>query len=291
MAVYSIENEILKVSTLDKGAELQNIFNKQTSLEYIWDANPAFWPKSSPVLFPIVGGLKDNTYFYDDNPYKLTRHGFGRDHVYEISHQDKTSITFLLKANDEIRKNYPFEFEFKVQYELKDNRLKITFLVKNTDDKEMYFSVGAHPAFKVPLTADTNYNNWYLQFSDKETEGIWPVTKDGLMEAFSVPFFNNTDKVSLTKELFHKDALVFKNLKSNSISILSDKTKHGVTVAYDHFPFMGIWSAKDADFVCIEPWCGISDSTNTLQQLNEKEGIHALQPNNNFERSYSITVF
>ncbi|MBN8837349.1 MAG: aldose 1-epimerase family protein [Sphingobacteriia bacterium] len=291
MALFAIENNIVKVEIADKGAELQSIFNKETRLEYLWDANPDFWAKKSPVLFPIVGGLKNNTFFFNDNPYQLNRHGFARDSIFEVVLQEPDALTFLLKPDESTRKNYPFEFEFYVEYKLSANKLSVTYIVKNTDEKEMYFSVGAHPAFKVPLTSGTGFNDWFLQFDQNETEGIWPLTSDGLIKMHPVPFFQGTDKIELNKQLFYKDALVFKHLKSASISILSNKTKHGLTVAYHHFPYMGIWSAKDADFVCIEPWCGIADSENSLQQLNEKEGINALQPNNLFERSWSVAVF
>jgi galactose mutarotase-like enzyme len=291
MEKYMISNEQLEVVLTSKGAEILSIKNKETRLDYIWNADPAFWPKTSPVLFPVVGGLKDNAYFYEGKAYQLTRHGFARDNVYEVIHQNAGSVNFVLVANTEIKQNYPFNFEFHVLYELKGNALHVTYLVKNTDEKTLPFSVGAHPAFRVPLVEGTDYNDYYLLFNEIENAGRYQIAANGLIETTATDCLNNTNQLPLTKELFYKDALVFKELKSNSISILSNKTKHGVKVQFDHFPYMGIWSFKNANFVCIEPWCGIGDGVNTTQQLTEKEGINFLSAGETFSRTWSVELF
>lgn len=291
MKNYTIGNDQLEVVMTSKGAEILSIHNKETGLDYIWNADPAFWPKTSPVLFPVVGGLKDNTYFYEGNAYQLTRHGFARDNEYEIAQQDTGSITFSLKANKELQKLYPFNFEFHVKHEVKGNTLSISYFVKNNDTKNLLFSVGAHPAFNVPLVEGTDFTDYYLQFSETENAGRYRIADDGLIATTATPYLNNTDKLPLTKDLFYTDALVFKELKSNSISILSDKTKHGLKVQFDHFPYMGIWNFKDANFVCIEPWCGLGDTANTTQQLQEKEGINVLPTGETFNRTWSVQVF
>lgn len=291
MKNFTISNNILNVVIASKGAELQNIFNKQTSLEYLWNGDEKFWAKRSPVLFPIVGGLKGNTYFINNQSYQLPRHGFARDNNFEVLHHDDNCITFLLDANHDLKKNYPFNFEFHIQYELTENKLSVTFFVKNTDEKNILFSVGAHPAFKVPLVDGTAFSDYYLLFSETENAGKWPLSKDGLIEKEPIPFLINTNKLPLSKELFYTDALVFKQLASNSISIVSDKTTHGLKLVFDDFPYMGIWNAKDADFVCIEPWCGIADTVDTTQQLAEKEGINILPAGENFKRTWTVEVF
>jgi galactose mutarotase-like enzyme len=130
-----------------------------------------------------------------------------------------------------------------------------------------------------------------LQFNKTENAGRWPLTDDGLIDKEPTPFLQNEDNLPLKKELFYKDALVFKDLQSKSISIVSDKTEHGVKVEFDGFPYMGIWAAKDADFVCIEPWCGIADTVNSTGRLEDKEGIQTLVANEEFSRTYSIEVF
>lgn len=289
---FTISNNFLNVVIASRGAELQNIFNTQTSLEYLWNGDEKFWAKRSPVLFPIVGGLKNNTYFYNNQSYQLkTRHGFARESEFEVIEQNADSIRFSLHSNEETKKIYPFDFEFQIFYQLTENKISVTYFVKNTDEKNILFSVGAHPAFKVPLIDGTSFSDYYLLFNETENAGKYPLSKDGLIEKEPIPFLININKLALAKELFYKDALVFKHLASNNISIVSDKTTHGLKVVFDDFPYMGIWNAKDADFVCIEPWCGIADVVDTTQQLDQKEGINNLPPGENFKRTWSVEVF
>jgi len=288
--MYTLTNGIITVTAINKGAELQRIFSHKTNLEYLWNAGEA-WPKKSPVLFPIVGGLKHNTYHHEGKAYKLPRHGFARDMDFELAEQSATSLRFVLHSNDQTRQVYPFDFAFTIIYAIEGNALHITFKVENTGSNEHYFSVGAHPAFAVPVVPSLQYTDYHLLFSEYEVAGRWPLTKDGLIENFAVPFLDNINHVHITKELFAHDALVFKNLHSSSISIKSEKLPHGVKVNFHGFPYMGLWAAKGADFVCIEPWCGIADTVDSTGELKDKEGIIHQQPGAVFTRTYSIEVF
>ena len=289
--MVTIENPHLRVVISPKGAELQGIYNKVLQMEYMWNGDPAFWGKHSPVLFPIVGTLKEDTYYFNDTAYHLGRHGFAREMDFSITAQTGSSAGFTLESNDETLKNFPFAFTFTVSYELVENSLKTTYSVSNSGKSVMYFSVGGHPAFKLPLTSSTNYSDYYLEFNNPEHAGRWPISKDGLIETSTKEVFHQSNQLPLNKALFQQDALVFKGLLSNSVSIKCDKNAHGLLFDFTGFPYLGIWAAKNADFVCIEPWCGIADSVNTDQQLVNKEGIHALQPSKNFERSWSATFF
>ncbi|MDE3235973.1 MAG: aldose 1-epimerase family protein [Bacteroidota bacterium] len=289
--MYQISNQYLEVSIAAKGAELQSIYNKHTKLEYMWGGDPAFWSKKSPVLFPIVGGLKNNTYYFNKQAYSLNRHGFARDSMFEVTQQSANSITFSIASNEETRKIYPFDFHFSIIYTLQNEELIVTYAVNNTGNHELFFSVGAHPAFKVPLTEGTTFTDYYLLFNTPENIGRWPLSAEGLIEKKTIPVLQNEQELPLTKALFFSDALVFKQLRSNTISIVSHQHKHGVSITFDGFPYMGIWSAKHADFVCIEPWCGIADSVDTTQQLSDKEGILQLQPQANFQVSWKGRFF
>ncbi len=289
--MVTIENDLLKVSIHPKGAELRSVYNKQTKLEHIWNGDPAFWAKSSPVLFPIVGTLKENTYYYEEAPYTLSRHGFARDMEFEVTGQTATSVVFTLVDTAATREKFPFRFRFDMVYRVIGNKLELTYQVHNRTEQNMYFSVGGHPAFSLPLVAGTVYTDYYLEFNKTENAGRWPISKDGLIELFTIPLLDNSNKLSLNKELFYKDAIVFKNLHSSSVKLLSPKTEHGLELDFTGFPYLGIWAAKDADFICIEPWCGIADSTDSNQQLAGKEGINHLAPQSLFERSWSLTAF
>jgi galactose mutarotase-like enzyme len=290
--MYSIENDHLSISVSTKGAELQSIFHKEFKIEYMWSGDPAFWGKKSPVLFPIVGTLKGDSYLYNDKSYHLTRHGFAREMEFEVAEHSEDSISFFITSNFSTLKQFPFEFEFSVTYKLSGSKLTVTYTVKNKSAKEdCYFSVGGHPAFRVPLVEATSYEDYYLEFNKEETLSRWPISKEGLIETMPEPLMNDTFVLPLKKELFYKDALVFKHLTSSAVSLKSDQTNHGLDFSFDGFPFLGIWAAKNADFVCIEPWCGIADSVATDQQLMHKEGINKLKAGEIFSKSWKAIFF
>ena len=289
--MYTIENEVLRVTINPAGAELDSLFNKANELEYMWSGDSKFWGKKSPVLFPIVGTLNNNQYFFDNKSYELSRHGFAREKMFSVIAQTTSSITFELNQDESTLLVFPFQFSFAIIYTIDESRLSVTYLVKNRGSETMYFSVGAHPAFKLPVADELAYDDHYLLFNQTENAGRWPISADGLIETESVPLLNNTDQLPLSKSLFYKDAIVFKNLQSNEVQLKSDKHAAGFTFTFKGFPYMGIWAAKDANFICIEPWCGIADSVNTNQAFIEKEGIINLPPGDDFERTWSVTVW
>ena len=288
--MQTLKNQTLTIKINPKGAELISLFNEETQTEYMWSADANFWGKSSPVLFPIVGALKDNLYHFEGKTYHLPRHGFAREREFLVENTTDESVTFLLTHDEETLKIYPFAFEFRLKYELHENCLSVTYSVKNMDHKTMYFSVGGHPAFAVPLSADTNYENYYLEFNKTENFQRWGLVEGGLIANNSTDFLLNTNRLALTKELFYKDAIVFKNLQSDEVTLKSDKTNRQLKFDFKGFPYLGIWAAKDANFVCIEPWFGIADSENHSQELTEKEGIIALAVNEIFETTWRVRL-
>jgi galactose mutarotase-like enzyme len=257
----------------------------------MWSGDPSFWAKKSPILFPIVGTLKNDTYYFDGKAYQLPRHGFAREMEFAVTRQTATRIVFTLQSNEITLSKFPFHFRFDITYAISENQLSVSYSVINTGEKNMYFSVGGHPAFKVPLAAGLVYEDYYLEFSETENAGRWPISKDGLIEGAPVPLLNNSIRLPLTKSLFEKDALVFKYLASDRITLKSEKDARGLIFHTDGFPYLGIWAAKNADFVCIEPWCGIADSVNTDQQMENKEGIELLAPQGGFTRTWMVSVF
>ena len=289
--MVTIENEKLKIVINTKGAELQSIINKEFAIEYMWSGDEKFWGKKSPVLFPIVGTLKNDTYFYNNKSYKLSRHGFAREMEFEIADEQKTSVSFFINNNENTFKNFPFAFEFIIKYTIDNNKLSVTYSVKNKGTEEMYFSVGGHPAFKVPIVENTLYEDYYLKFNNDNSLSRWPISADGLIENKMQNVLDETDILPLTKDLFAKDALVFKHPKSSVISLLSDKTNHGLDIDISQFSYLGIWEAKNANFVCIEPWCGIADGVDSDKLLINKEGINKLNAGEIFEKRWIATFF
>jgi galactose mutarotase-like enzyme len=289
--MFTIEDQQLRINIHPKGAELQSIFHKGLQTEYMWNGDPAFWGKHSPLLFPIVGTLKDNTYYFADKAYHLSRHGFARDREFAVESQAPESITFLLRSDEATRTVFPFEFELRVIYRLLLEGLTTTYRITNPGQTPLYFSVGGHPAFRVPLAQGTAYTDYYLEFDKQEDAPRWPISKDGLIEREPKALLVDAKTIPLTKELFAKDALVLKGLRSSGISLRSARTERGLHMDFPDFPFLGIWAAPGADFVCIEPWCGIADSVDTNQQWTTKEGINRLEAGGTFERTWTLTLF
>jgi len=288
--MYTIENETLRVQVNPMGAELSSLFNKSLELEYIWSGDPKYWGKKSPVLFPIVGALKDNQYFFNGKYYSMNRHGFAREKIFTVIHQSPSSINFELISDEDTLQVYPFEFNFSIIYTLSPSKLSVSYQVKNRGKEMMYFSVGGHPAFRLPLSNQLVYDDYYLSFNKIELADRWPISEQGLIESASVSLLENSNHLKLSKSLFYKDAIVFKGLASDEVQIRSDLHPGGLRFSFKGFPYLGIWAAKEADFICIEPWCGIADSVDSTQVLTEKEGIIYLNAGEVFERTWMVTT-
>lgn len=286
-----LENDHLQVTVNKKGAELTSAKNKLTGLEYMWSADPAYWAKTSPILFPIVGTLRNDSFLYEGKFYTLSRHGFARDMIFDVVEQHKSSATFQLLGNETTLEKYPFHFILEVNYKIENSFLVVSYNIKNSGPDTMYFSIGGHPAFKVPLTDETDFEDHFLHFSGEENAPRWPIDSHGLILDTPTPLLESSSTLKLTHDLFSQDALVFKNLKSNQVSIKSDKHAHGLDFFFDGFPYLGVWSYKDASFVCIEPWCGIADSISHNQNLVEKEGIQELASAESWSRSWRVRFY
>lgn len=288
--MITLENDYIKVSLLAKGAELQSLRSKETKIEYLWNANPKYWAKHSPILFPIVGALKNDCFIYKDKSYALPRHGFARDHVFNVEKPSFTEAIFTLTQNEETLKVYPFYFELKLKYQLIERKLNLTYEVINTGTDELLFSLGAHPAFAVPNTPNTVYEDYYLAFNTDEKLTYWKLD-NGLVDDETESIELGGHKLNLKHKLFYNDALVFKTLQSNCISLLNTKNDNGIHFHFEDFPFFGIWAAPDAPFVCLEPWCGVADGVNHDQNLEHKDGIIKLEAGQKWERFWEAECF
>ena len=286
--MVQINNDKLAVIINPKGAELQSI--RLNGHEYLWQADAAYWSKHSPVLFPIVGELKDGEYFFRDKKYKLSRHGFARDKTFEAQQVSPTSAVFTLRSSPQTLEVYPFHFTFKVEYAIDDATLSCTYHVENINDSDMYFSVGGHPAFNVPLMNGLQYTDYFLEFNNDEIVARHLLHK-GLVadNTEQVILLNKT--LQLKQSLFYTDAIVLKHIKSNEIKLYSEKDAHGLKFKFDGFPYFGIWAAVDAPFVCLEPWCGIADNIHHDHQLERKEGINKLAAGEEWKRSWYVELF
>jgi len=282
------ENDHLVVIISEKGAELQSI--KLNAIEYLWQADSNYWAKHSPVLFPVIGELKDGKYIYDNKEYHLPRHGFARDKMFEAKQIGDTAAIFTLLSNVETLAVYPFQFIFQVQYEIKGNTLYCTYMVHNLTEGVIYFSVGGHPAFMVPLNNKLQYDDYTLGF-DNDTTLERFLLKNGLTDGTSESLVLDDKKLHLKHYLFYNDAIVLKHLHSKKIMLYADKDPHGLAFVFEGFPYFGIWAAKDAPFICLEPWCGIADNIHHDEQLTSKEGINQLTAGVPWKRTWCVELF
>ncbi|MHA7844442.1 MAG: aldose 1-epimerase family protein [Winogradskyella sp.] len=287
-----LENDLLSIEIKQKGAELCSIRSVKNNTEFIWEANPEIWGSHAPNLFPIIGAMKDDSYIYNGKTYSMPKHGFVRHNEdFEIISNSNSEIVFKLKSNDELRAIYPFEFEFSITYELKDNELLIHHTVKNKDDKTIYFSLGGHPAFTCPLFEGESYTDYFLEFENEETSESYLLNMaTGLVTEKTKIVFNSPKTINLHGGLFNEDALIFKDLKSRQVALKHKNKGEILNVKFEGFPYLGIWAKPNAPYVCIEPWIGIADAESTNQQLKDKEGIMALDSYKTFNATYSITV-
>jgi len=286
---YYLENEELKVCFNSFGAELTEIKGKKTGFDYMWNAGDA-WKRHSPVLFPIVGGIKDKTYRLDGNEYHLNQHGFARDMEFELKDKTESRISFALTENEETLKVYPLNFELEIAYELSGAQIKVIWKVMNKNNGEMYFSIGGHPAFMCPVS-EGDQTECYLHFDEEKGLAYNLISQAGLCIDKFYDLKTEDGYVKLDYNFFDNDALIFYNDRIRSVSLADCNKKDYIKVTFDA-PVYGIWSAKGkhAPFVCIEPWYGRCDADDFNGTWQERKFGNRLEAGEVFEESYLIEV-
>jgi galactose mutarotase-like enzyme len=279
-----LSNSETSIKINSKGAELLSFKNNSSDREYIWEGNPVFWGKHSPVLFPIVGSLKNNSFYHIDSVYNLSRHGFARDNEFKTIYTDDQKIIFSLIASEETLKVYPFQFELQLSYILQNKKLIVGYKVINRDSQKIPFSIGGHPAFALPGL----FENYSLVFEYPEILECFSLENDLISNHITLLKMHD-NKIPLSYDLFKKDALILKKLKSKKITIL-EKDNPILDFTFDNFPNFGIWTKDNAPFICLEPWFGYSDTIKATGNLFEKEGILTLDPGKHFECQFSIEI-
>lgn len=280
----TITNSGLTATIDTKGAELVSLKNTTNQREYIWEGNPDFWGKHAPVLFPIVGTLKNGSYRYDNQTYELPRHGFARDREFRLIDRQSDKAVFSLQSDSETLKKYPFRFELQLSYTLTDNHLAVGYTIINQELFAMPFSIGAHPAFALPQPFDS----YALQFGQPEILTSYELENDLLSNKTNrIVTINGT--LPLTYSLFEKDALIFKKLASKAITILENQ-KPLLRFDFGGFPNFGIWTKPGAPFLCLEPWIGYSDPVDANGELTQKEAIRLLDAKSRCLVEFSMEI-
>ena len=288
----TLSNKQLTICVSEHGAELCSIKGNKTGIEYLWQANPTFWKRHSPVLFPIVGAVWNNEYRHGGKVYPLSQHGFARDMKFVQIIDRPEEVRFRLDSNEDTYQLYPFHFSLEIGYRLTGNRVDVLWSVKNTGDEELYFQIGAHPAFNYPDYSEESDKRGFFSFD--RTESL----EYNLIEAKGCV---SVDKHSLSLDeegllpidihTFDKDALIFEDGQLQRVALLNNSKEPVVTL---HFtaPLVGLWSppAKNAPFVCIEPWYGRCDRVDYSGEFKDKDWMQHLAPGKQFEASYSIEL-
>lgn len=290
--MVELSNQYLTVNLHSKGAEIISIVGNQDHINYMWKRDACQWANSAPILFPIVGAIKNDTCRIDGKEYHMTQHGFARHNEFEIKNQSQTEVTFTLVSNDEIIKQYPFLFELNVTYKLVENTLTCLINVKNKDHQTIYFQVGGHPAFACPFMENESSNDYYVEFAEYETRNqkVIDVAKRG-MSHVQLPFFDHEKRFFVRQQLFNNDAIVIKDFKSENISIKSLNHQKSIVFHMQGFDHVGLWTAKHVGgLLAIEPWIGHADYVDFDGEFKEKESCVALDTDKEFNVQFAVEI-
>lgn len=290
--MITLENGFIKAQFQEKGAELISLYSLSHQLEYLWSGDSQYWGRHAPVLFPVVGRLKDDTYTYQGKEYSLGQHGFARDKEFTVVEKSAHHVVFQLTSSPETLAVYPFAFVLRIRYQLLAAQLTVTYEVVNPSKTQaLVFGLGAHPAFRVPLKAGETFKDYQLTAKPQETYQQLALVAPYL-DLEQARTFDFTQLVSLASELFAEDTLILATPEKTAFTLVNPKTHLGVEVAFEGFPFTGFWTAnpQEMPFVCIEPWCGIADTLDASGDFSEKFGNNILEPEKDFQRSFTISI-
>ena len=281
MARFSLENDKIRIEIDSHGAELKSLVKKETGAEYMWCADPEYWGRTSPVLFPFVGNVSGKQYRTKGKIYDMGQHGFARDMEFTLESQTDNEIWFVLRSNEETLAKYPYEFVLKLGYRLDGAKVEVLWHVENPSEEELPFAIGGHPAFYCPVTSGVKQSDCYIQF---DVAGpLKCSTIDGYLVGDRVDTYELEDgMLRIDEHLFDNDALIIEkqNIKKVFLTIELDA------------PLFGIWRPADpgAPFVCIEPWYGRSDRIGYAGELRDREYENVLAAGENWDAGYTILV-
>ena len=285
----SLKNAALTCEVALRGAELRSLRDIVSGDEFIWQRDPAFWASSAPILFPVIGRFKDGGYMLDGRFHEIPKHGFARDMDFSLLTSSETSATFLLADSDATIVAYPYAFTLEVTFTLDARMLAVDYRVVNRTDRTMFFALGSHPAFNLPTKLGP-LENWSLEFDDVE-EPVCHRVAENLLSSAPEPFaFDANNSIVLTNEIFVRDALIFKGIRSRQLQI--GHRERGVRLRFDTggAPTLGIWAKPGAPYVCLEPWFGFDDSSEINADIRRKPDMMRLAAGETFATGYRIAV-
>ena len=291
MAICEISNGKIVASVDSRGAELKSLRSVDTEKEYMWCGDPKYWGKTSPLLFPLVGGLKNVEYRFHGKTYNMGKHGFCREREFAIMSHDESEVWFVTEADEETKQIYPFDFRLEVGYRLEGKMLKVLWRVENPSEETVYFSLGGHPAFNCPMNPEEKMEDYYLGFDVKECIHSTVIGDDGLVSDNKITYELEDGLLPIKEELFEHDTLVMEDSQLHSITLLTPEKEPYVRVEFDA-PVVAVWTMpkKKAPFICIEPWYGMCDNTNFEGTLEERKWGNEVQAGKRFAAEYNIII-
>lgn len=278
-----LKNERMTAKICECGAELKSLRCGET--EYLWEGKVEIWDYSAPLMFPICGGLKDDSYTFEGKTYTLLKHGYARFMNFEVESVSDTSAVFLHRSNEETKKAFPFDYELRIYYTLTSDALHMKYSVRNLGEGTMYFNIGSHEGYYTP----EGIEDYDVIFPERETLGTY-VLYGNLLSNRSLPIIKDTCTMPLYEKHFTVDALVFKDLVSKSAILRNRKTGRALRVDFPDARYFLLWHKPNSPYICLEPWNGISDAVDADGELCHKEGITSLAANEEFCYTHSITV-
>lgn len=278
--IVTLKNKSAMAKIDSKGAELVS-FQDVFGTEYMWQKDPKYWAKTSPVLFPIVGNLREDTTIIGGKEYHMSKHGFCRTAEFKVMYQSDEKAIFTYTYNDETLSMYPYKFSLTLTYTLSGAELQIQYTVMNLDDKAIDYTFGAHPGFNVPVDGNGDFEDYCLEFDQVETAGcpVYDFDQNEINMANRVDFTNGTNKMMLKYSHFDNDAIMFDQPQSSKVKLYSIKTGRGVEMDFGDFDFIAFWTPikMEAPFLCIEPWCGMAVCSDEGDEFAKKRGCKHLE--------------
>jgi len=289
--IHSLQSEFLHVEVNSKGAELNSLFSTKTKTEYLWQGDPSVWGKRAPVLFPIVGRLKDGQYTYNGITYAMPAHGFASSADFIVEEATHNSLTLSIEDTAATMAMYPFRFNFKVIFTLNENALDVVYMVTNKTDGPIYFSFGSHEGYRCPRHEGEVFEDYYLEFDRDAAYASHIVSPEGLITRSVYPVIENGRRLPLSYKYFDNDSLVFMDIVSKKIALCSHKSPSRLEIEYSGAPNLVVWTKNGAPYVCIEPWSGMGDFENADGQLVNKQGIVSLEKGGIYSCKHTISIY